>query len=151
MNCQLDICGNINIILTLLAGGFGWWLVHFFNSARDRINSERTMRTTELANAHSTIVRVGLNGSLNSLDSEGKTIWMHKELEDAIGKIYLYGTDEQISLTKEYVHSWRDTQGAEGKKLADALRNHIRKSLGLTQINGTLDYLVVKLKSNRVP
>ncbi|WP_146011216.1 hypothetical protein [Xanthomonas arboricola] len=143
MTCQLDICGNVNTIVTVTAAAFGWWLVHRLNSARDRVNSERTMRTTELSKVHSTLVRAGIDGSLNYKDSNGNTVWTNKELEDAIGQIYLYGTAEQIALAQKYVDSWSGTQSADGTELVDSLRNHIRDSLGLDQVNGPLKYLRV--------
>ena len=144
MNCQLDICGNINTILTLAAAGFGWWLVHRFNSARDRVNSERLTRTTELSKVHSALVRAGINGALVRKDVDGKVVWENKEVEDAIGKIYLYGTPEQIALAQNYVDSWDKAQSADGTELVDSLRNHIRESLGLTGVVGPLKYLRVK-------
>lgn len=143
MTCQLDICGNINTVLTLAGAGLGWWLVHRLNSARDRINSERTMRTTELSKVYAALVRAGINGTLVRKDQDGNVLWEHKEVEDAIAKIYLYGTEDQISLTQEYVKSWDTTQGANATELVDSLRNHIRSSLGLKSVSGPLHYLRV--------
>ena len=143
MTCQLDICGNVNTIVTIVAAALGWWLVHRLNSSRDRVNSERTMRTTELSKVYSTLVRAGIAGSLSHVDSNGNVAWTSSEIEDAVGKIYLYGTAEQITLAKAYVESWSDTQSADGTKLVDSLRNHIRESLGLDQVEGPLKYLRV--------
>lgn len=75
---------------------FGWWWVHKLNAKRDRINAERSLRVTELANAYSILLRVGIYGTLTKEDDSGRIIWINEELEDAIGKIYLYGTKRQV-------------------------------------------------------
>lgn len=148
MPCKIDICGNINTLLTLAAAGFGWWVVHRLNSARDRINSERTARITELSRVHSALVRAGIDGALSYKDLDGNVVFTHREVEDAIGKIYLYGTAEQIALAQAYVLSWSEGQGADGTKLVDSLRNHIRDSLGLSAATGPLQYLRVRHTRN---
>lgn len=128
---------------------FGWWLVHRLNSARDRINSERTIRTTELAKVYAILLRTGIYGSLSKTDDAGNVVWINEELEDAIGQIYLYGTSELVDLTQKYVESWSSTQGADGTKLLNGIREHIRKSLGLDPIPGTPHYLRVTIKRNK--
>jgi hypothetical protein len=128
---------------------FGWWCVHRLNSARDRINSERTIRTTELAKVYAILLRTGIYGTLTKTDETGKVTWINEELEDAIGKIYLYGTNELVALTQQYVESWSKTQGANGTELLNNIRDHIRKSLGLDPIVGTPHYLRVTINRNK--
>lgn len=129
------------IVLSL----FGWWWVHKLNATRDRINSERSMRVTELARVYSILLRVGIYGSLTKMDDSGRTTWVNEELEDAIGKIYLYGTARQVDLTQEYVQSWANTNGADGTELLNVIREHIRESLGLPPVDGTPAYLRVQI------
>ena len=115
------------------------------NSSRDKVNAERSMRTSELAKVHSILVRAGIDGFLSYKDENGNVISTIKEIEDAIGKIYLYGTNEQISLAQEYIDSFTETQGADGTQLVDSLRDHVRESLGLEQTPTKHKYLRIKL------
>ncbi|HIE0524213.1 TPA: hypothetical protein ACXJLS_000818 [Stenotrophomonas maltophilia] len=124
---------------------FGWWWVHKLNATRDRINAERNMRVTELAKVYSVLLRVGIYGTLSKRDDSGGMTWINEELEDAIGKIYLYGTVRQVDLTQEYVQSWAKTNGADGTGLLNAIREHIRESLGLPPVHGTPAYLRVEI------
>jgi hypothetical protein len=125
---------------------FGWWWVHKLNAKRDRINAERSLRVTELANVYSILLRIGIYGTLTKKDDSGRTIWVNEELEDAIGKIYLYGTKRQVDLTQNYVQSWANTNGANGTELLDAIREHIRESLDLPPVHGTPSYLRIQIK-----
>lgn len=127
----------------------GWWWVHRLNSARDRVNSERTMRTTELAKVYAVLLRTGIYGTLTKIDDSGKKVWINEELEDAIGKIYLYGTKRQVDLTQQYVQSWASNNGANGTELLNDIREHIRKSLGLAPVPGTPSYLRVEIKRGK--
>lgn len=124
---------------------FGWWWVHKLNATRDRINAERNMRVTELAKVYSVLLRVGIYGALSKRDDSGRITWVNEELEDAIGKIYLYGTGRQVDLTQKYVQSWAKTNGADGTELLNAIREHIRESLGLPPVHGTPAYLRVEI------
>jgi len=125
---------------------FGWWWVHKLNATRDRINAERAMRVTELAKVYSILLRVGIYGTLTKRDDSGRITWVNEELEDAVGKIYLYGTKRQVDLTQKYVQSWADTNGADGTELLNAIREHVRESLGLPPVHGTPAYLRVEIK-----
>lgn len=124
----------------------GWWWVHKLNASRDRINAERSMRITELAKVYSILLRVGIYGTLTKKDDAGKVTWVNEELEDAIGKIYLYGTKDQVDLTQSYVQSWAKTNSANGTELLNSIREHIRNSLGLPPVHGTPSYLRVEVK-----
>ena len=135
-------------IPAIVLAGFGWWFVHKLNATRDRINAERSMRNTELAKVYSILLRVGIYGTLTKRDDTGKVTWVNEELEDAIGKIYLYGTKRQVDLTQSYVQSWADTSGANGTELLNDIREHIRDSLGLPPVQGTPSYLRVEIKRN---
>lgn len=146
MQVFLDFLKTYPYIPGTLVVGFGWWLVHRLNSSRDRVNSERSIRTTELAKVYAVLLRTGIYGNLKPTDSHGSEKWINEELEDAIGKIYLYGSKRQIELTKTYVKSWATMQSADGTALLDNLRNHIRVSLGLEPIRDPLDYLRVTIK-----
>ena len=128
---------------------FGWWLVHRLNSTRDRVNAERNMRNTELAKVYAVLLRTGIYGTLTKTDDSGKVTWINEELEDAVGKIYLYGTKRQVDLTQEYVKSWADNNGADGTKLLNDIREHIRESLGLPPVLGTPSYLRVEVKRKK--
>ncbi|CAE6711969.1 hypothetical protein [Xanthomonas arboricola] len=139
---------NPYIPATILAL-FGWWLVHRLNSRRDRVNAERNMRNTELAKVYAVLLRTGIYGTLTKTDDSGKVTWINEDLEDAVGKIYLYGTKRQVDLTKQYVQSWADTDGADGTKLLDDIREHIRESLGLPPVAGTPSYLRVDIKRKK--
>src|SRR5690606_30486422 len=135
---MIDLCLNFLEDYPYIPGtvvvAFGWWLVHRLNSARDRINSEREIRTTELAKVYAILLRTGIYGSLAKTDDNGKVVWINEELEDAIGKIYLSGTNELVDLTQKYVESWSSTQGANGTTLLNSIRHTIPQSLGLTTI-----------------
>ncbi|MBE0315005.1 hypothetical protein [Xanthomonas citri] len=139
---------NPYIHATILAL-FGWWLVHRLNSTRDRINAERNMRNTELAKVYAVLLRAGIYGTLTKADDSRKVTWINEELEDAVGKIYLYGTKRQVDLTPQYVQSWADTNGANGTKLLNEIREHIRESLGLPPVAGTPSYLRVEIKRKK--
>ena len=131
-------------MLALAAAGVGWWIVHRLNSARDRVNAERLVRTTQLSKAHAALVRAGIDGALIYKDHEGKVVSSSKDVEDAIGIIYLYGTPDHVKLACEYVQSLDETQKADAKELVESLRNHIRKSLGLKSVAEPVKYLRVK-------
>lgn len=125
---------------------FGWWWVHKLNATRDRINAERSMRVTELAKVYAILLRVGIYGTLTKEGDSGKIIWVNEDLEDAIGKIYLYGTKRQVDLTQNYVQSWAKTNSSDGTELLNNIREHIRDSLGLPPVHGTPSYLRVAIK-----
>ncbi|MCD9029574.1 hypothetical protein LDO26_15375 [Luteimonas sp. BDR2-5] len=133
---------------TVLAA-FGWWWVHRLNSTRDRINAERQLRNTELAKVYSTLLRIGIYGTLTKTDDDGKVIWVNEELEDAVGKIYLYGTKHQVDLTQTYVKSWADINSANGTELLNNIREHIRSSLGLPPVQGTPHYLRIEINRGK--
>lgn len=135
-------------IPTIVLALFGWWWVHKLNATRDRTNAERSMRLTELAKVYSILLRVGIYGTLTKRDDSGKITWVNEDLEDAIGKVYLYGTARQVDLTQNYVQSWAKTNGADGTELLNAIRDHIRESLGLPPVHGTPAYLRVEIKPN---
>ncbi|KHS64634.1 hypothetical protein RC77_19285 [Pectobacterium brasiliense] len=150
MELFLNILKEYPYIPATALAAFGWWCVHWLNSYRDRINAERTMRNTELAKVYAIILRTGIYGTLTKTDDEGKITWVNEDLEDAIGKVYLYGTKRQIELTQEYVNSWAKTNGADGTNLLNDIREHIRKSLGLSPVEGTPSYLrVEKIRKNK--
>lgn len=146
INGLLAFLKNYPYVLATALALFGWWWVHKLNSTRDRINAERSMRNTELAKVYAVLLRAGIYGTLTKTDEDGKVTWINEELEDAVGKIYLYGTKEQVDLTQEYVNSWASSNGADGTRLLNDIREHIRTSLGLPPVQGTPSYLRVEIK-----
>lgn len=149
MTALLDFLKDYQYIPATFIAAFGWWLVHRLNSERDRASAERTMRNTELAKVYAVLLRAGICGKLTKTDDLGKVTWINEELEDAVGKIYLYGTKKQVDLTQEYVQAWAKNNGADGTKLLNEIREHIRSSLGLPPVQGTPNYLRVEIKRNK--
>ena len=121
----------LKAIPTLAIAGLGWWAVHYFTSRRDRRNAERIFRNNELKVAYQTLLRMGMLPSMMGRNSDGKVVSYHREFQDAISMIYLYGTPHQSILANKLCTKLARKEKADYTELVDNLREHIRSSLGL--------------------
>lgn len=109
----------------------GWIVAHYFTSKRDIENERRKKRIEKLTECYQALLRLGLNG-LYFIEDDGKTInrEVGDAVEDAIGLIHVYGTDEQSVLATKYAADMQDAKSANFTELLDCLRRDIREMLG---------------------
>lgn len=113
------------ISLTALLFSFiSIFIAHFLSKKRDLINKKKEMRIKYLITAWQLLERAS-NRQDNSLIYD---------LEKAIADIQLFGSLEQIRLSKELVSTFMKTRTADTSVLLNELRNDLRKELDLDTV-----------------
>lgn len=100
----------------------GWFAVNRLNSKRERANKRRDIRTQCLIDAYRRIARNG-----NRPPSREQ----FSEIELALAEWQLFGTADQIDLTREAIERLVKRKEAQADALLGAIRDDLRAELGL--------------------
>jgi len=130
MMLYIEILKNaITIILAVL----GWRIAHYYNSIRDKDTKRRELITGHLINAYRILA--------NDITRREASIERDLKLETVIAELQLFGSDEQIVLTKKLTDDI--TKGGDFfvDDLLNSLRNDLRKELNLSLVEGNVRWL----------
>lgn len=119
-----NIWSFIISLTALLFSFISIFIAHSLSKKRDLINKKKEMRIKYLITAWQLLERAS-NRQDNSLIYD---------LEKAIADIQLFGSLEQIRLSKELVSSFMKTRTADTSELLNELRNDLRKELDLDAV-----------------
>lgn len=86
----------LKIIFTVLVTMIGWYFTHYFNSKRDHKNKIRETKMTYWIEAY-----LALENVCNRHEED--LISRFTKLEDALAKIQLLGSDEEILMAKKVI------------------------------------------------
>ncbi len=115
----------------------GWVVAHKFNAERDIKNKQREIRIKYLSEAYDVFIELGRN-----VDILGN----YREVERAIGYIYLYGNSKQIELCEKFISDLTTSGNANHTDLVIEIRNFIRSELGLKVLSTKLNLLKITPK-----
>lgn len=120
-------------ILTVCLAVFGWWYVGDRNSKRDFAAKQREVRIQYLIGAYRRMER----GASRTLHDDKDLRDYGHSVEDAIGDIQLFGSEEQVKLARDVVTYMRGPgASADLKPLLKALRRDLRQELQLPALQG---------------
>ncbi|WP_320970598.1 hypothetical protein [Bacteroides nordii] len=114
-------------LIALVLSFFSLFIAHSLNKKRDLINKKKEMRIKYLITAW----------QLLESASNRQDISLINNLEKAIADIQLFGTLEQIRLSKEFVSYFKTNRTADTSKLLNELRNDLRKELDLDAVHSS--------------
>ncbi|MBI2516860.1 MAG: hypothetical protein HYV95_08080 [Opitutae bacterium] len=120
-----------------LITALGWLAVHRLTLQREKKNKARELRVQYLAKACRTFARTVLDGEVTP---------MAKEVEEAVADVYLFGTQEQISLVRKFTEEFAARQTADLDELMKSLRNDLRSELELPPLLEKPTWLKFTLK-----
>jgi hypothetical protein len=127
------------IFVTVAIAVLGWIVANYFNSRRDRATKRRELITDHLINTHK-ILTIDITQREPSTDRDYK-------LESVIAELQLFGSEEQIELTKKLTDDINHKQEFLMDELINNLRNALRKELGLSSIRGNVRWLRFEKKA----
>ena len=110
---DLSLYISFTSLIISIIGGF---VVHFLSRTRDSLNKKKDLRIKYLINAWQL-----LESASNRNDNS-----MIPNLEKAIADIQLFGTLEQIKLSREFALEFKTTKTAKCDVLLNELRNDLR-------------------------
>jgi hypothetical protein len=121
------------ILVTIIIAALGWIIVHYFNTKRDRTLKRRELVTSHLINSYKVL-------TIDITQREANTE-RDLKLESVIAELQLFGSEEQIRLTKKLVDDIHNKSGFLMDDLINNLRNDLRDELGLSLIQGNVRWL----------
>lgn len=113
------------ILIALIAGLTGAIFTYFFGIKTIIRQKKLDLKTEYLISAW-----IGLEDASNRSPNEN-----HKNIEKAIAMIQLFGSAEQILLSKDFAEKMAKGKGANLNPLLDSLRNDLRKELKLKDVS----------------
>lgn len=117
----------------------GWWVVHAFNSRRDRSNKKRELLISYLIEAYRRLEHAAF----------AKEPENHKEnVESAIADIQLFGSVRQVRLAQDFANKMAADGTAGLDHLLEELRVDLRKELNLEDAGKQL--IIFRLQSLNV-
>lgn len=130
------IISGIAVVITIC----GWFVIHLMSKKRDFINKKKEIRISYLINAFRRI-----EDSIHRSDTD-KLL----QLESAIADIQLFGTKEQIELSRQFAIELAQSHQADNKLLLMNLRDDLRKELGLEAVN-EIQWCFLRINDNSMP
>ncbi|MES2428755.1 MAG: hypothetical protein V4560_17360 [Bacteroidota bacterium] len=121
------------ILVTIAIAALGWIIVHYFNTKRDRTLKRRELVTSHLINSYK-VLTIDITQRDANLERDLK-------LESVIAELQLFGSEEQIRLTKKLVDDIRNNKEFLMDELINSLRNDLRNELGLSLIQDNVWWL----------
>lgn len=123
----------IKIFTTISLAAIGWIAAHYFTSKRDISNKRREISIEHLINAY----RVLTNEiSHRKLNDDRKVA-----LENLLSDIQLFGSDEQVAMSKSLADEVAEGGSFELDPLINSLRNDLRAQLKLEKVQGNVRWL----------
>ena len=126
----------LTIPITLVTAVVGWIVGHYFTSKRDIQNKRREIIIQHLIDAYHTLACDFANRSANSMPGG----W-EKKIEDVIAYIQLFGSKQQIELTKKMANDLSINGQCKLDDLINALRRDLRHELKLPAVDGNVQWL----------
>lgn len=121
--------------LATLVAVVGWIVAHRSNAARDIRNKQREIRVKYLTEIYEVLWELGRNVDI---------IPTHREVENAVSRIQLYGSERQIKLCEKFVREITETGAATYTDLTVDIRNSVREELGLDIVSTNLNLLKIE-------
>ncbi len=121
------------IVVTIAIAALGWIIVHYFNTKRDRTLKRRELVTSHLINSYK-VLTIDITQRDANLERDLK-------LESVIAELQVFGSEEQIRLTKKLVDDIRNNKEFLMDELINSLRNDLRNELGLSLIQDNVWWL----------
>lgn len=118
----------LTLLLPILSAGLAAVITHALTRRRAVEDARRELRLTYLVEAYRHIERA----SNRRLTPE-----VSRELEAAVGDVFLLGTDEQTMLARDFCESMATGGGGDTGPLLAALRSDLREELRLGPIGGS--------------
>lgn len=127
----------------LILTAIGWPVIYALNLRRDRRAKQRDLRIQYLIDSW-----VAIESVANRPFSERQ---YPEKLEQAIAKIQLFGTSNQIKLAQNFAHEFASKGAADLDQLLSDLRQELRKELGLDEVQDRIVHLRWQPKSKEFP
>ncbi len=132
------------LIVTVVVAALGWVAVHAFNSRRDARAKHLEVRLKILADAYTTFVRVGIDGTIIGRGADGQLRDRASEVEAAIAMVHLYGTAKQSKAASEYAAECAASGKGSLQPLVELLRGDLRALLKLEQLEEAPTFLRIE-------
>ncbi|EOW9093111.1 hypothetical protein ACPFUQ_003704, partial [Vibrio cholerae] len=129
------------VIVSILLAVFGWVVGHKLTSQRDIRNKQRELRVKYLLEAYEVLMVLGRNG---------KILLNYKEVERAVFIIEVFGTKEQIELTRRFTKEMAENSNSNFTELVVCIRDYIRDELGLDNIGEGINMLRIEPMSSEL-
>lgn len=105
----------------------GWFVIHIMTQRRDFINKKKEIRISYLIDAFRRIEDA----------SQRKDNEKLLQLESAIADIQLFGTKNQVELSRKFAAEFANNHSADAMPLLHNLRDDLRKELNLEALTNT--------------
>jgi histidyl-tRNA synthetase len=121
-------------ILTFLAVIGGWFKVNELSARRDLDNERRKLRVSYLVEMFEKLDKIGREG-------ETKADW--DSLDEAIAKIQIIGSKEQIDLLMKFAKALTENNADNSsfEQLVHSMRDTLRKELDIEKVEGPVYHI----------
>ena len=120
----------LKIITTIILAVLGWIVGHFFTSRRDKKIKKRELSLQYLVEAYRVLT--------NDVSERNATSERVEKLENLISDIQLFGTIEQVELSRKLAadaaKSYANGEAFDLDPLINCLRDNLRRELGLKPV-----------------
>jgi len=123
----------LKILTTILLALVGWLIAHHFSNQRSIASKQRDIVTEHLINSYNILT--------NEISNRKPTPERYKSLEELISGIQLFGSEEQITLTKELASKIAEGNNFDLDPIINNLRNDLRGRLNLSTVMGNVLWL----------
>lgn len=125
------------ILIALIAGLAGAVFTYIFGIKKLIRQKKLDLKTEYLISAW-----IGLEDASNRSNPNEN----HENIEKSIAMIQLFGSKDQILLSRDFAKKMEQTNGADLKPLLDYLRNDLRKELNLKDVSNLpyTSYRIIK-------
>lgn len=123
---------TLTLAATLTIGG--WFVLHRLSEARDRLNKARELQVKFLIEAYGVFYEAMGHPLLHEMGAE-----LHK----AVGKVQVFGTNEQIDALHVFIKQMKAGDKADLLPLLGLLRTDLRSALLLPPVEGRVWWLRV--------
>ena len=123
----------IKISVTIVLAVVGWLVAHYFTTKRDISNKRRSLVIEHLIESYRILT--------NDIAQREPTNESNLKLENILSDIQLFGSLEQINMSKELATKVASGGFFELSPLIASLRNDLRNELNLTKVDGNVKWL----------
>jgi hypothetical protein len=119
----------LTIFITLILTSAGWYVA----VRRDRLSKKRDLRTQYLIEAYRRLESAG--------NRSGPSPELEESLESAVADIQLFGSPEQLALSKQFALEFAASGRSSLDALLESLRTDLRRELELGTAPERITYL----------
>lgn len=123
----------LKIVATVILAVVGWVIGHYFTDRRAISSKRREIVSEHLINAYRVLT--------NEIAHREQTSERIKYLENILSDIQLFGSLEQVNLTKSLADELAAKKVFELDPLINSLRNDLRAELNLRSVAGNVKWL----------